>query len=416
MLIISKENIIPYMKDHLPGFDDTLPAEITCVGEGTPEEDGDGYVNHIFRVRTGKDSYVLKQGLEEARVSKLTMELSRIRLEYDCMRIRFSITPEYTPAPVFYDAENNLFVMENVSDLKVARFQFNKNVRFDDYGRMCGECAAKNEFYTSEYYLDRDRYRDLICRFMNTRMRKIMEDGMFLDRFGEPFEDRFGEGFLEFAQLFSRDSRYVSELFKLRRSYMSHTDALIHADYHTSNVLVSGDVMKVIDLEFAFMGPFGYDIGYMAGNLISQYCAACFKAFPDEGERKEYKAYLLATIKSMYYTYFLTFTDCWNEDCKTRYRNQNGLRRSIMDEVMVDSVGYASMVNWFRTVSTIPYPDFDVIDDRNARQEAETLSLLIDWQIMFQRYSYDSVDDLIDTILYVEKEYCRIRKENRSQN
>ena len=49
----------------------------------------------------------------------------------------------------------------------------------------------------------------------------------------------------------------------------------------------------------------------------------------------------------------------------------------------------------------------------SAKQEAETLSLLIDWQIMFQRYGYESVDDLIDTILFVEKEYCRIRKENK---
>ena len=411
MIIISKENIIPYIKEHIPEFDDTLPAEVTCVGEGTPEEDGDGYVNHIYRIRTKKDAYVLKQGLKKARVSAMDMEMSRIQLEYDCMCIRYSIMPEYTPYPIFYDPANNLFVMENVSDLKVARFQFNKNVTFERFGYMCGQCAAINEFYTSEYYLDRESYRNLICRFMNTRMRKVMEDGMFLDRFNEPFENALGEEFQDFAELFSRDSRYVTELYKLRRSYMSRADALIHADYHTSNVLVSQDAMKVIDMEFSFMGPFGYDIGYMAGNLISQYCAACFKPFPTEEERDEYKAYLLATIKHMYYTYFLTFTDCWNEDCKARYKNQYGLRRSIMDDMMVESVGYASMVNWFRTVSTIPYPDFDVIEDLSAKRQAETLSLLIDWQIMFQRYTYKSVDDLVDTILYVEKEFHRIKNQ-----
>lgn len=411
MIIITRENIIPYIKERLPEFDDTLPVEISCVGEGTPEEDGDGYVNHIFRVRTEKIAFVLKQGLEKARMSGLPMEMSRVQLEYDCMCIRYSIMPEYTPYPIFYDPANNLFVMENVSHLKVARFQFNKNVMFERFGYMCGTCAAINEFYTSEYYLDREDFRNLVCRFMNTRMRKIMEDKMFLDRFDTPFEDALGDDFQEFAELFTNDSRYTTELFKLRRSYMSRTDALIHSDYHTSNVLVSQDEMKVIDMEFSFMGPFGYDIGYMAGNLISQYCAACFKPFPSEEERNEYKAYLLATIKHMYYSYFITFTDCWNEDSKPRYKNQYGLRRSIMDEMMVESVGYASMVNWFRTVSAIPYPDFDVIEDLNLRRQAETLSLLIDWQIMFQRYSYQSVDDLIDTILYVEKEFHRVKNE-----
>ena len=405
MITITKENVISYIKERIPSFDDSIPVEVSCVGEGSGKEDGDGYVNYIFRIRTDREAYVVKQSLPTARISQAPMEMDRNLLEYECLRIRYSITPEYTPRPIFHDPDNNVLVMENVSDLKVARFLLAENVTLENFGRMCGECAAKNEFYTSEYYLSREDFRNLTCRFMNTGMRKIMEDGMFLDRFCEPFEDSLGPEFREFAELFSRDSRYVTELYKLRRSYMSHADALIHADYHTSNALVSDDRMKIIDMEFSFVGPFGYDIGYMTGNLISQYCSACFRPFDTEEERTSFKAYLLATIKRMYYTYFLTFANCWNEDCKLRYRDQNGLRLSIFDEVMVDSVGYASMVNWFRSASTIPYPDFDVIEDAAARRAATTLSLLIDWQIMFQRYEYKSADELVDTILFVEKEF-----------
>ena len=43
-------------------FDDSLPVQISMVGEGTEEEDGDGYVNYIYRVQTPKESLVLKQG------------------------------------------------------------------------------------------------------------------------------------------------------------------------------------------------------------------------------------------------------------------------------------------------------------------------------------------------------------------
>ncbi|MBQ9155855.1 MAG: phosphotransferase [Eubacterium sp.] len=389
----------------MPDFDDSVPAKISWVGEGTEEEDGDGYVNHIFRVQTEKEAYVVKQGLPIARVSQMPMETYRNRLEYDSMRIRESIVPEYTPRLKFHDPENNIFVMEDVSYLQISRFQFNKNVTFEHFGRMCGECMAKTEFYTSEFYLDRDKYRSLMNRFENTPMRKIMEDGMFLDMFNEPLEDRLGQEFMHFADQLSRDSRYVTELYKLRRMYMTHADALIHADFHTSNIFASDDQMKVIDMEFSFMGPFGYDLGYLAGNLISQYCAACFKPFPTEDERVHFKAYLLATIKRMYYSYFLTFAECWSENCKLRYRDQDGLRRSIFDEIMIDSVGYASMVNWFRAASAIAYPDFDVIEDIEARRHAVTLSLMIDWQIMFARYRYQSVDDLIDTMLFVERNY-----------
>ena len=413
MLTLSKKNIIEYLKAHMPKFDDNLPWEISWVGEGTEEEDGDGYVNHIFRVKSDQAAYVVKQGLPLARVSRLPMDTCRNKLEYDSMRIRYSIVPEYTPFLEYHDPENNIFVMEDVSYLQISRFAFNKNVMFENFGYMCGDCMARTEFYTSEFYLDREEFRKLMCRFENTPMRRIMEDGMFLDMFHEPLEDRLGEGFTKFAEMFSNDSRYITELYKLRRSYMSHADALIHADFHTSNTFASDDEMKLIDMEFSFMGPFGYDLGYLAGNLISQYCAACFKPFPSEDKRIEFKAYLLATIKRMYYTYFLTFTNCWNEDCKVRYQDQNGLRRSVMDEVMVNSVGYASMVNWFRSASAIPYPDFDVIEDIEARRNAVTLSLIIDWQIMFARYGYQSVDDLIDTILFTEEKYKELAVQNK---
>lgn len=36
----------------MPDFDDSLPVQISMVGEGTEEEDGDGYVNYIYRVQT----------------------------------------------------------------------------------------------------------------------------------------------------------------------------------------------------------------------------------------------------------------------------------------------------------------------------------------------------------------------------
>lgn len=375
------------------------------IGEGTEEEDGDGYVNYIFRVRTEKEAYALKQGLALSRCSGTPMGVYRNKLEYDSMRIRYAIVPEYTPFLKFHDDENHIIVMEDVSYLGISRYEFNKNKIFPDYGRQCGECMAKTEFYTSEYYLGRDEYRKLQTKFENTELRRIMEDNIFMDMFGCEIERKLGAGFEDFCRQITTDNRYVTERMKLRRSFISHADALIHGDLHTSNIFASEDGMKVIDMEFSFMGPFGYDLGYLTGNLLSQYCAACFKPFSSESERREYKAYLLATIKSMFRTYFQTFTECWNQDAKQRYQGQDGLRRSIFDEIMRDAPGYASAVNWFRCAAEIDYPDFDVIKDLHDRKLAQTLSLLIDWQLAFQRYQFTSVDDLIDTVLFVEENY-----------
>ena len=329
MIKITKEKYYSIFKRALPDFDDSLPVNISMVGEGTEEEDGDGYVNYIYRVQTPKESLVLKQGTEISRVSQQEIATYRNRLEYNSMRIFYAITPEYVPYLKFQDRENNIFVMEDVSDLKVVRFQLNKNKMFPELGRQCGEFMAKTEFCTSEYYLSREQYRGLQKHFENTELRKIMEDQMFLDCFGCDIDYSLGKNFADFADQFSKDSRYRTELYKLRRKFMSHADGLIHADLHTSNIMASRDKMKVIDMEFAFMGPFGYDLGYLVGNLISQYCAACFKRFPSEQNRKQFKAYLLATIQSLIETYMKTFTLCWERSVKERYRGQQGCCRGV---------------------------------------------------------------------------------------
>ena len=46
------------------------------------------------------------------------------------------------------------------------------------------------------------------------------------------------------------------------------TQALLHADLHTGSVMVTEDLTVVIDPEFAFYGPMGFDIGCFLGELL----------------------------------------------------------------------------------------------------------------------------------------------------
>ena len=121
-------------------------------------------------------------------------------------------------------------------------------------------------------------------------------------------------------------------------------------------------------MKFAFMGCLIYDLGYLVGNLISQYCAACFKRFPSEQNRKQFKAYLLATIKSLIETYMKDIYFMLGKECEGR-DTAAGAVTGHSTGVMVDMPGYASMVNWFHSVSDIPYPDFDVIENKDAKAE-----------------------------------------------
>ncbi|GAB2215689.1 hypothetical protein Droror1_Dr00020084 [Drosera rotundifolia] len=53
-------------------------------------------------------------------------------------------------------------------------------------------------------------------------------------------------------------------------SFCEKAQALIHGDCHTVSVIVTQDSTQVIDPEFAFDRPMGFDIGAFLGNSKSQ--------------------------------------------------------------------------------------------------------------------------------------------------
>lgn len=55
--------------------------------------------------------------------------------------------------------------------------------------------------------------------------------------------------------------------------FCERAQALIHGDLHTGSVMVTQDSTQVIDPEFSFYGPMGFDIGAYLGNLILAFFA-----------------------------------------------------------------------------------------------------------------------------------------------
>ena len=135
----------------MPCLDFSKPLIISAIGEGSLEDDGDGYINFVYRVSDGKMKLILKQARKDGRVANLhDMSLDRAALEYDYMKMARVIVPEYIPELYFYDAENLVFAVEDVSHLKIARFQLNKSIMFPKMASQIAEYLAKIHFYTSD--------------------------------------------------------------------------------------------------------------------------------------------------------------------------------------------------------------------------------------------------------------------------
>ena len=123
MWILEEGQILPYLRSHYPVFDQSGPVDIQCIGalegeEKPREPDEGGLINYIFRVSNGKQSVIVKQGRSASRKNdKIVLPIWRNRQEYETLRLRHAIVPQYTPETYYVDWENAIFLMEDVSDL-----------------------------------------------------------------------------------------------------------------------------------------------------------------------------------------------------------------------------------------------------------------------------------------------------------
>lgn len=413
MFVLTKENITEYLKKHMPGLDYSKPLTISAIGEGTEEEDGDGYLNFIYRVSDGTCNLILKQGRSEGRVAGFSdLSSERSRLEYESMELRKAIAPEYIPELYFFDAENRIFATEDVSYLQISRFQLNKSIMFPELAKHAAAFLAKMHFYTSDYYLDTETFRNLKIHFNNHKMRSIFDDMVFVSHpygtEGEGFEIR--EELDPYVRDIVMDPAVVLERYKMRDLFMNKSEALIHGDFHTSNIFVGQGLMKVIDMEYAFCGPVAFDLGYLESHLMSQFICAAFRSYDTEQERQEFQAYILASMQQLFEDYCRNFFAHWKEDAKHIYQNVEGLMESVQANLLKDMIGFCATSNLFRCTSIIDYPEYDALDDPVKRRHAVVLSALMDQRMLLHREKYKNVEEFIDEMLGIEqlyrKKYC----------
>lgn len=410
MITLSKENITDYLKVKMPYLDFSKPLIISAIGEGSLEDDGDGYINYVYRVSDGKVKLILKQARKDGRVADLhDMSMDRAALEYDYMKLGHVIVPEYLPKLYFYDDENLAFAVEDVSHLKIARFQLNKSIMFPKMAGQIAEYLAKIHFYTSDYYLDTDTFRKLQIRFMNSKMRAVFDDMAFGNR------DVDGSGkmgfeldpeYADYIRDLVFDPKVVLERYKLRDLFMRKAEVLLHGDFHTSNVFVDQEELKVIDMEYAFFGPAAYDLGYQESHLLSQCVCAAFRPFPSEEERLTFISYTLATMQHLFAEYCKVFFECWDTDAKPIYQGIPGMQEYVQKQLLQDTIGFCASSNFFRCAGGHGnYPEYDDLTDPIAQRNAVILSILMDHKMILCREDYKSVQEWIDDLLSILKEF-----------
>jgi 5-methylthioribose kinase len=373
---------------------------------GRNDVDGDGYVNHIYRVWDGNgNSVIIKQAKPYLKIfgeGVFPMPVDRNGDEIDIMRIRAAITPQYVPKLLHADRENHLYVCEDCGRLGIMRFGLSQGRRYPNFPRMMGEFLAKNNFYTSEIHIDQRVHKELSRKFTSAKMSLIMETVLFLKKSilddisfeqtpPEPLHKAVSDQFWD-----HRDVRI--ELMKLRDIYMKKQECLVHGDIHTSNTLIDDDEMKIIDMEYTHMGPFSSDSGYLLGNLVYTYITWFYHDEWTSIERALYREEVLGYIEDTLYWYIRTFTECWTHDAKGIFREYPEYLETLFSVYLKETCGFMGSQICSRVGGFVETYDFDVIKDGEKRAVARAIAMSVAYALIMKRNEINALRDITNLI------------------
>jgi 5-methylthioribose kinase len=186
---------------------------------------------------------------------------------------------------------------------------------------------------------------------------------------------------------------------------MGSPEALIHGDLHTGSIMVTESETRVIDPEFAFYGPMGFDVGAVLGNLVMNYLASVGHE-RSPGERASFEAWMLETIENTWTEFSRKFVELWRAEANgdaypaVLFAGQAGgaclkvERQAFMDRLLQDTVGFAAAKIIRRILGLAHNIDFEWIEDPLIRAACEARSLRLARAMLLDAPSFRSIGDV----------------------
>lgn len=330
-------------------------------------EIGDGNLNLVFKVRPvgQKQGLIIKQALPYAKVvgESWPLTLKRATIESNATKIYNELTPNLVPKIFEHDEDQAVTVMEDLSHLQILRKGLIEKKSFPFLAEHIGEFLAKSLFFTSDFGATPARKKELELIFNNPELCDITEDLVYTDPFFNSETNSFEEELLEDIQALWNDEVLQLEVAKLKLDFLSKKEALLHGDLHTGSIFASTTETKIIDPEFAFVGPIGFDLGQIQANLL-------FQIFT-RTEQKEEIFEQLVTIEKVFNE---TFIRLWEEH-SVRPFNQAELVKEKLEGYWIDAIGVIGCECIRRSIGLAHVEDIDSLEHhRKIALKKEILS------------------------------------------
>src|SRR5450755_4537331 len=363
---------------------------------GTPPEAwqirevGDGNLNLVFIVEGPDGSVCVKQALPYVRAAGPSWPLSPERAFFENSYYR-AVAPyveEMIPKVYHYDSELYCTVMERLSPHIILRYGLIAGRRYQNLARDIGEYVARACFFTSDFAWPFERKMDGIALFAgNKALVRITVDLIFAHPYLDSERNHHTSPQLnEVVSDFRRDGPLKVAVARFGQKFLNDVQALLHGDLHSGSVMVTETDTRVIDPEFAFYGPIGFDVGALLANLMLSYLAQ--NGHPGEPDAiAAYRHWLLDTIEAVWTGFETKFLALWRSSATgdafvaELFTDPAGAaaleahRRATMARIFADSVGFAGAKMVRRILGLAHVEDLESIEDPKIRSACETKAL-----------------------------------------
>ena len=364
------------------------------------KEIGDGNLNYVFHVQNRKtaQSWIVKQALPYAKVvgESWPLTLDRSRIESEALKQAHSLVPEYSPIVYLHDSEKAATVMEDLSSHTILRKGLIEGQVYPELAKSVGTYLAHTLFFTSDYGLGSAKKKELAKRFSNPDLCGITESLVFSDPFYNAESNAFTEELRPDVEILWHDHEFLTEVASLKHSFLTKGEALIHGDLHTGSLFVTESSTKVIDPEFAFYGPAGFDVGAFIANVALSILSQ--EAHRTEEEKEGYLAYLFGVITEVWHVFESTFRSLWNTYLSEDNRYSRGYLDILLHSIFVDSIGFSGCKIIRRTIGLAHVEEIETISDPVTKLTIERKALKLGKNLILQRENIDSIEDYIKNI------------------
>ncbi|OCQ18803.1 S-methyl-5-thioribose kinase [Pseudoalteromonas luteoviolacea] len=370
-------------------------AELTCY------EFGDGNLNLVFRVAdTNNNSVILKQALPYARCvgESWPLTLDRARIEAHVLQRHGNVCPAHTAKVLHHDSNKAATILEDLGAMAILRAELIAGRTFENLGRDVAQYLATTGFYHSDFYLSPQEKKSQIHNFTNPELCAITEELFFDDPYRECERNDYPAELTEQVNQLRQNTTLLCIVARLKAKFFSSPQTLLHGDVHTGSIFVSDGNTKLIDPEFGFFGPIGFDLGSFIGNLLLNYCAqnGRIKEIP---KRRDVHSYLLNTISVC----LQQFEQQWHALAQQHTRDlalqAPGYLDLFLQEVLQDAMGYCGTELIRRTIGLAHVADIAEIEDDAQRLVAQKQALQLGEQLLLNAKACRSIDDFYQLII-----------------